>query len=130
IQSKMDLVVYAPSKLKLKVWTDTGMIVVKNWNSSLELRTISGDIVAENFRGDRVSSNCQNCSAKFKAIKGSIRAISDGGDISVEDAQSPEVFLETDGGNITVQNSSGNQLCVTTTGNLNAREVRGHFEFQ
>ena len=129
-QAKMDMVVYAPSRLKLKIWTDTGTLSLKSWNNSAELRTISGDISAESIRGPRLSSLCQNCSARFKAIKGSVRAISDGGNLFIEDVDGAEVFLETAAGNISVQNAAGDQLYVTKAGNVSARNLRGRVEFQ
>ena len=129
-QSKMDLIIFAPSRSNLKIWTATGNATLHGWNSSAELRTVSGDISADTIKGAKITSLCQNCSAKFKAIKGSIRAITDGGNLTVQDVDGPEIFLESAGGDISVQNVQGEQLYVTKSGKLSAKDLSGRVEFQ
>lgn len=129
-QSKMDMTVYAPLKLKIKIWTNAGASSLRNWNSSAELRTVSGDIDLDTVTGEKISSLCQNCSVKYHAIHGSIRAITDGGNISIADVEGPDVFVETGAGNVTAQKIRAEQLYVTRSGSLTARDLRGRVEFQ
>jgi DUF4097 and DUF4098 domain-containing protein YvlB len=129
-QSKMDMTVYAPSKLKAKLWTAAGSASLKNWNNTAELRTVSGDIEADGVTGEKISTLCQNCSVKFHAINGSIRAITDGGNISMADVEGPDVFVESGAGNLSAQDVRGDQIYVTKSGNIRAKELRGHVEFQ
>lgn len=130
-QSKMDMIVYAPSRLKVKLWTAAGNSSLKNWGNSAELRTVSGDVSAENVKGIRITALCQNCSAVLKGIRASIRAITDGGNLAIQDVEGQEVFLESAAGNIQAQKIRGEQqLYVTRSGNIGVKDTRGHVEFQ
>jgi DUF4097 and DUF4098 domain-containing protein YvlB len=129
-QSKMDMTVYAPSKFNLKVWTSSGALSLKGWNSSAELRTVSGDISVESVKGPKISTLCQNCSVKFKAVKGSIRGITDGGNMSLEDVDGTDVFLDAGAGEVLAKSVSGEQLYVTKSGKIAGKELLGHVEFQ
>jgi DUF4097 and DUF4098 domain-containing protein YvlB len=129
-QSKMDMIVYAPSKFKLKVWTSGGALSLKNWNGLVELRTVSGDISLDSVNAEKVSTLCQNCSVKFKAVKGSIRGITDGGNMSLEDVSGTDIFLDAGAGDIDANSVSGEQLYVTKSGKILAKDLRGHVEFQ
>lgn len=46
----MDLTIYAPSSLPLKVWAVNGKVTVRNWSAPIEVRTTEGAVEIENVK--------------------------------------------------------------------------------
>jgi len=128
--ARMEMVVFAPSSLKLKVWASEGVVALKGWNSDAELRSSSGEIDGDTLKGSRVSCLCQSCSVHLKNTRGSIRAMTQSGSLNLDDSDASDIYLETSSGPISVNHVGGEQLLfVTKTGAITAKGLRGNLEF-
>jgi hypothetical protein len=130
-KTAMEMVVYAPANLKLRVWAVAGSVTVKGWNGDLEIRTASGPIVAENLRSETVSLLCSTCSMQVKSAKGSrsLRAMGGTGAIKIQDVTGDQIYAESSSGAILLAAVSGEQLYVSKSGQITGGKLRGRIEF-
>jgi DUF4097 and DUF4098 domain-containing protein YvlB len=128
--ASMEMLVFAPSNLKLKVWASEGAVSVKSWNSDVELRSSSGEISGEQLKGSHVSCLCQSCEVHLKNTRGSVRAMSESGGLFLDGVNGGDIYLESASGGIFMQNARAEtQLLVTKTGSISAKGVQGNVEF-
>jgi DUF4097 and DUF4098 domain-containing protein YvlB len=129
-RASMEMTVFAPSNLKLKVWASDGAVSVKGWNSDVELRSSSGEITGEQLKGSRVSCLCQSCEVHLKNARGSVRAMSQSGGLFLEGMNAGDIYLESASGGINMQNTRAETLLlVTKTGSIIGKGIQGNVEF-
>ena len=129
-RSSMEMTVFAPSNLKLKVWASEGAVSVKGWNSDVELRSSSGEISGEQLKGSRVSCLCQSCEVHLKNARGSVRAMSQSGSLILDSVSANDIYLESASGSINMQNTRADTLLlVTKTGSIAGKSIQGNVEF-
>jgi len=128
-KSDMQIIVYAPSNLNLRIWTVDGAASVKSWNANVEIRTAKGPISAEQIKAQNVSVMCPSCQLKAKAIKASFRCMGGSGAIELNDLRGTNIYVETDSGNIDVSRVKGEQLYVLKSAALTAKGLDGRIEF-
>jgi DUF4097 and DUF4098 domain-containing protein YvlB len=128
--ARMEMIVFAPSNLKLKVWASEGAVSVKGWNSDVELRSSSGEISGEQLKGSRVSCLCQSCEVHLRNARGSLRAMSQSGGLFLDDINAGDIYLESASGGINMQNTRADTLLlVTKTGSITGKSIQGNVEF-
>jgi DUF4097 and DUF4098 domain-containing protein YvlB len=128
--ARMEMVVFAPSNLKLKIWAAEGAVSLKGWTADVEMRSSSGTISGDSLKGSRVSCLCESCSVDLKNARGSIRGMSNSGNLSLVDVDATDIYLESSSGTIFLRDTSADQqLLVTKTGSILAKNVKGSVEF-
>jgi DUF4097 and DUF4098 domain-containing protein YvlB len=126
----MEMVVFAPSNLTLKIWASDGTVTLKNWGAAAELRSSSGNINGEELRGSRTSCLCQSCNVELKNARGSIRAMSETGSLELQNADATDVYLESAQNKVIIDDVRSDQLLlVTKSGSISAKNIRGNLEF-
>jgi hypothetical protein len=127
-RTSMEMEVFAPNGLALRILGVEGALHLKNWNASAELRTATGEIRAESVRGGVVLA-CPACAVHARAIRGPLRCLAGSGSIDAEDVTGGPVYFETTSGPIAARRISGEQLFVTGAGSISGRELEGRVEF-
>ena len=126
----MEMEIYAPSTLSLKVWSIAGRTHLKNWSSSVEIRSNSGAIEVENVKGERLSTLCENCETVVQVAKSQdLRVISRDGGINLNQVQSKDIYVESDQGRIQLLRLKGSQLYVSKSGDIEGKGLQGKIEF-
>lgn len=128
-KTSMEMLVYAPAHLKLRVWAVDGSVYVKGWNSDLEVRTASGPITVENLKSDSISLLCSACAMQVKSAKGSLRCMGGTGPISIQDVVGAHVYSESSSGSMKITGVSGEQLYVSKSGAISGGKLQGRIEF-
>lgn len=128
-KTSMEMQIFAPANLKLRVWAVDGSVSVKGWNADLEIRTAAGQITAENLRSDSISLLCSACTMQVRSAKGSLRCMGGTGPIAIQDVGGPHVYAESSTGPIKLARISGEQLYVSKSGAITGMNLKGHIEF-
>jgi DUF4097 and DUF4098 domain-containing protein YvlB len=127
----MDLTVFAPSSLPLKVWAVNGKVTLKNWSANIEIRTTEGPVEIENIKkSGEISVFCSSCSVKINSARGPVRCLSGNGNVALSDVEGSPIYTETDGGQVHATRVEGDQLYVTQTGSIVGLQLKGRIEFQ
>lgn len=128
-KTRMDMVVFAPSILKLKIWGMDHPVSLKSWNKQAELRSASGMITVNELKSSSVSLLCQSCPMKILNVKSELRAIGGAGNIELEQVVGSSVYVETNQGAIRSKGIQGGQLYVSRAGNISGEKLKGIVEF-
>jgi hypothetical protein len=128
-KTSMDLVIFAPAALDLRVWTVDGKVLVREWGHSVEVRSARGAVRVENVRSKKVSVLCPSCDIAVSKARGSVRCMGGTGDVSLNEINADDVFVETQSGSISSKQVSGRQLYVSRAGALVGHRLTGHVEF-
>lgn len=127
---QMDVIVFAPSNLQLKIWSLNGKVFLKNWNSNVEIRSSDGAIKAEDVKGkNALAITCRSCKAQLQNIDSSIHLVTEGGEINLHNIRGKMIYVETGGGKINLSNIRGDQLYITKKGAIDGRFLNGKIEF-
>ena len=129
-QTGMQLTVYAPAHLKLRVWGVEGHITVKNWDASVDARASSGSINIDSVKSGGVSVLCPSCSIRLHSIRGPVRCMGESGEIQLSDIEAPQTYAESSTGALKALRVIGEQLYVTRTGSITGHELQGRIEFR
>ena len=130
-KGKVDMIVHAPANLKLRVLTRGGSAAVNNWKASVEVRTLSGEIIVNRIFADSVAAMCANCKMKVRSVRASFRGIVGAGEIDVSSLRSNSVYLESKEGAQRIKNvRSKQQLYVATDGKIFGEDLNGNIEFR
>ncbi len=127
--TSMEMIILAPSNLKLKVWTVDDHVSVKGWSESLMIRSNRGGVQVEGSKGKETAVLCDSCSINMHAIRGSVRSMSADGGVSLSDVIGSQIYVESGSGAIDVGEISGDQLYVTKTGAISGHSLKGNVEF-
>lgn len=127
--TSMDMTVLAPAALSLKVWAVSGKVIVKSWNSTVEVRTDRGPIRIESVKGGSISVLCPECSVTVKAVRASVRCMGGAGEIDLADVDGSQIYVESDSGRVRLSSINGEQLYVTKSGELRGDKLQGRIEF-
>jgi DUF4097 and DUF4098 domain-containing protein YvlB len=127
--ARMDIVVFAPSHLRLRVWTNAGGVRVKSWSSAVDVRASSGDIEVENISGDAVTVQCPECNIRLKAVRASVRVAGGVGSLDLNDVSGADIYAETSSGPLKISKAQGEQLYVSKSGAIHGHDLNGHVEF-
>ena len=130
-KTSMEMQVFAPANLSLRVWAVDGNVTVKGWNADLEVRTASGPILAEGLRSPTVSLLCSTCTMQVKSAKKaqSLRCMGGSGAITIQDVAGSQVYAESSSGAIRLAGISGEQLYVSKSGPITGGKLKGRIEF-
>ena len=128
-KSRMDVTLYAPSKLKLMMWSIDGRINLKSWNGKAEARSNSGLIRMEGVKGDNINVVCSSCSAYLKNIRGNLRCSGRSGLFSLNNITGKTIFAETESGGIKLSHIQGDQLYISQSGSINGQFLGGNIEY-
>jgi len=126
----MTFEIQAPSDMKLRAWSDSGEINIKNWHSRFEGRSESGDIKIAQSRDGPFFLRCLSCLMDVVDVAGEIKI--QGGDkaVSLSEVSDGPVFVETQNGNINVQDiKASKQLYVSRGGEIKGQGVWGDVQF-
>lgn len=127
-RSSMEMVVYAPTGLKLRLWTAGGFAKIRNWTAAVEARTATGGIDIEGVRSE-VSLLCTGCKVRAVDVRGPLRCMGGTGDVAISSVVADNVYVETSSGSQQIDNVTGDQLYVSKSGRIQAHKIRGHIEF-
>ncbi len=125
-----DIYISAPAKLKLKVWSINGKVILKNWHSGISIRSNSGTLQLENLKADEVSILCSSCAADLKNINASIRCMAGAGQIKLNNVSGKNIYIETSSGPIHLLNVQGGQLYISKSGPIEGQVLNGKIEFR
>ena len=128
--TRMDITVFAPSKVPLEIWAIDGKISLKNWNSDVVIRSKLGSVRAENISSKQVAIHCSACGIELRNVRSSLRCISGEGAIKLQNIQAAKVFVETDTGGVTLDSVTGVQTYLSKSGPLVAERLNGEIEFR
>jgi hypothetical protein len=128
-RTAMQMTVFAPAGLKLRVWGVDGKIIVKGWSTAVDARASSGAINIENVKSGGASVLCPACSIQLKSVKGAVRTMGGTGTIQLTDIDAPQTYVETGSGAISAFRVNGEQLYVSKDGPISGRELAGRIEF-
>ncbi len=128
-KTRSDLVIFAPSKVQLKVWVVDGKVALKFWNERVEVRSRSGSIELENVRGKTVSVACSSCLAVLKQIYADIKVSSKSGRVDLDTVQGSQIFVENESGFIQLFHVEGEQLYISQNGAISGRWLKGNLSF-
>ena len=129
-QVKLEITVLAPSHLNLQIWVVDGRVTLKNWLGPAEVRSNSGSVRVENFKGNLISVVCASCSAQFRQIRGSLRSMTGSGAVDLSQVQGDSIYVETEEGALRMSEVSGNQLYTSKRGSMEGQFLSGKVEFQ
>lgn len=129
-QTSMEMVVFAPAKLRLRVWTMSGDVTVKSWKAPFEVRTSTGPIRIESIKADSIALLCPSCPITAIDVRGSLRCMGSTGKVDLKNIEGETVFAETNSGSISLSRVyAAEHLYVTRTGAIAGRDFKGHLEF-
>ncbi|MEK6579447.1 MAG: DUF4097 family beta strand repeat-containing protein [Bdellovibrionota bacterium] len=128
-KTTMDIVVFAPANLALRVWALDGKVFIKNRVAPVEVRTSTGPILIENVRGETISALCSSCTISVHAIQGNLRCMGGSGDIDVIDVKGNNIYAESTTGSIRLARVQGEQLIVSKSGAISGRAQSGYVQF-
>lgn len=128
-RTQMSMIVYAPSRLNLRIWATDGKVSVKSWTAPVDIRTASGPIRIENLKSESISILCPSCPIDVKSVWSSVRCMGGGGEVKLTDVSGSQIYVESAQGGVRLQNISGDQLYVSKTGAIHGKNLRGHIEF-
>lgn len=129
--TSMEMVVQAPSRMKLSVWAVDGVVSVKNWNESVDVRTSKGSVLIQDVNAKLVSLVCPDCQSVVRDARGgALRMMGGTESVEVESFEGEQVYIETSAGSQTLSHVSGEQLYVSKTGKIAGRNMKGRIEFQ
>lgn len=128
-KTAMEIIVFAPVTMKLKVWAVNGKVTIKSWSAPVEVRTVTGGIQVEGVKGDNVSLLCSSCSMKLKSIHASIRCMNGTGEVDIDTVKGPNIYVESSSGTLRAKQIDGQQFYVSKTGSLIGKDLSGQIEF-
>lgn len=128
-RTRMEIAILAPVSRPLRIWTLDGKVTLKNWRGAVEIRSGSGSVQVESFRGESLSVYCPSCSIRLDSVNGSVRCIGGSGSVTLRQVSGPHVYVESASGGVSAEGVAGEQLYVTQTAQVNLRKARGQIEF-
>ena len=128
---QLEMEIYAPATLNLKVWAMGGQTSLRSWSASAEIRSHAGSIEVNNLRGDRLSTLCESCRTQIQSVRAQrLRVISRAGESFLSQVQASEIYGESNQGKIQLLDVKGHQLYVTKSGTIDGKLLQGRVEFQ
>ncbi len=125
----LEIQVFAPSRLNLHLWAVDGQLSVKNWAGSADLRSRSGGVKVDQFKGEQISLICESCSARFSHVKGSVQSLTGKGISELSHVRGKRIYVETVDGAIQAKDVSGDQLYSSRSGLIQGDVLQGKVEF-
>jgi DUF4097 and DUF4098 domain-containing protein YvlB len=129
IKSRLDLQIFAPSNLKLKIWTVEGRVQLKAWNHQAEIRTNSGSIKIEGVKAEKLSILCASCPIQLRNVRSSLNCIGGTGAVDLANIQGKSVYVETQSGTQKLSRIVGDQLYSSQSGRIEGQSLSGRVEF-
>lgn len=111
---KVDLTIYAPANIDIKLDDRSGELVVKNVSNNLDIKDTSGGVHIEDVRGDL---RLVDHSGEIK-----IKDVNDGGSIN------HSINIRDYSGELSLHNVTGQTKIVDTSGGLNISNLNGELE--
>ena len=127
---RMDLIVFAPSRIKLDAWVANGQLTLKNWNAPVTIRSNQGTVLGEDITADTTSVFCSACAISLKNIKGSVHCVGGEGKISLEGVAGSQIYSEVREGSLSLVRIQGDQLYVANRGDISGNSLEGNIQFQ
>ena len=124
-----DMVILAPSTLKLQIWSVEGKVTLKGWNANTQIRANRGAVKVEGLKSDQLGLTCAACSVQLKNIRSSIRIVGGAGQLEFNQTHGKTIYVETDTGPIKLFRVSGDQLYVSKRAAIDGQFLTGKVEF-
>lgn len=128
-QVSMDIVVRAPSSMRLSVRAFTGVVDIRSWNGNIEARSSEGAIRLEDVRTREVLTSCADCSVAMTQVRASVRCSAGSQPVELRRVSGKDIFVETHAGTILSERVSGRQNYVTDSGRISGSGLEGRLEF-
>lgn len=128
-RTAMQMTVFAPARLKLRIWGVSGKITLKNWDAPIDVRASSGEISLDHVKSGGASVLCPDCAISVRSVRGPVRCMGESGDIRISQVEGPQIYAETTAGALSLSRIHGEQLYVTKSGRLTGRDLHGRIEF-
>jgi DUF4097 and DUF4098 domain-containing protein YvlB len=126
---QLDLMIFAPSSLRLKIWTADGRVSLKSWNSGAEIRSNNGEVRVEGLKGNHLEVLCTSCPISLKNIRSSVRCSGGAGSVELNTVNGKSIYAETSSGPIKLWHVEGNQLYSSKSGVIEGQFLDGKVEF-
>ncbi len=126
---RLEIQVFAPSRLNLHLWAVDGQLSIKNWAGNADLRSRSGGVQVEQFKGEQISLICESCSARFSHVRGSVQSLTGKGISELSHVRGKRIYVETVDGAIQAKDVSGDQLYSSRSGLIQGDTLQGKVEF-
>jgi DUF4097 and DUF4098 domain-containing protein YvlB len=128
--TRMEIQVFAPFNLKLRVLGMSDRISVKSWNAPVEVRASSGAIDVEGIKGKSVTLQCPACAIRARRIQADLRCTGGSGAIQLDGVKASSVYAETASGPLQATSVEGEQLYVSRSGSMRVSDAEGEIAFQ
>lgn len=125
----MEMTVFAPANLKLRIWSVDGAVKIKAWNAPVEIRTSGGKIQIEDVKSETVSLLCPNCEIIAKRVRSSLRCMGGAGRVELDDVAGTHVYVESSSGDQLADRVVADQLYVSKSGSISGKSLSGRIEF-
>lgn len=129
-QAKIDLVIRAPSSLKLKVWAVDHAVSVEDWNEDVHIRSTSGTIQIENVNTDRVSMTCSECRILGRNLKSSVHCVGGSQGVDLSQVKGKDIYVETQTGDQKISAATGSLFLISKEGKISGKTLEGTIEFR
>jgi hypothetical protein len=132
--ARMDVTIYAPARLKLRVWgpdqESSGETTVRDWNGPrIEVRAHTGPMNLESINSGQISLLCPSCQVTLRRIRGSVRCMAGSGSADLSDVNGSTIYVDTQAGSQRLEKISGEQLYVTRDGSIRGNVLSGSIQF-
>lgn len=128
-RTQMDLVIFAPSSLELKIWAVDGKVSLKSWSSKTEIRNNRGEIRVEGLKGSHLDVFCLSCPIYLKNIRASVRCAGGSGSAELNTVEGKTIYAESSSGPIKLWHVEGGQLYSSRSGAIEGQFLDGKVEF-
>ena len=127
---RMDFIIYAPSSMKLSIWSVDGKVNLKNWNATVDVRASGGGVRLEGIKSDSTSVFCKTCSVQLKNIKSSVRCMGGTGNLELIGVLGKDIYVQTTSGQLKLWRIRGDQLYISESGSIDGQILSGKVTFQ
>ena len=124
-----DMTIFAPSNLKLQIWSVAGKVNLKGWNATTVVRSGNGTVNIEGVKAENLLVLCPSCTASFTHIQAALRCFGGTGSLDLNHIQGKSIYVESDSGPISLFEISGDQLYLSKAGKIDGQNLRGRVEF-
>jgi len=131
---KVDLKIFAPFTLKLKLWSDAYSVSVSKWRNEVDIRSSSGEMKLEQIRylNNKHFVYCLNCKKiTIDQFYGSLQLTTGTSDLSIQNSEFEKLFWDSQGGMLLGESIKGDKLnFITQSGSAKLKDISGFILFK
>jgi len=125
-----DLVVRAPSNLRLEILGRDGEVSISGWNGDIDIRVGAAAVRLQFIKSDLAKIICTDCVMYLKDITSSINLSGGSGTLQLDRIEGESIRASTTSGNIFINSIKGNQTYLTQSGAIQGNSTTGEIQIQ